>query len=143
VIARFVDAEAVCEHEQDGLATAAHTHLAVTPTQTELNVLYTYMHSMIPSSQWLIGLNDGASRDPGCPASSANSKYQWVTNEDPAGVLVQSALWEPGNPGDPCGSHCAMVDPSQPLLQDTSCDTAYSFMCECDGFAPDASHYTP
>jgi hypothetical protein len=127
----FSDAEVACVMDGGALANGLSTHLAVTAAVgqpiAELNALYE--HRPAPTEYW-IGLSD---RPDGVT-------FQWITDEPVPVAMDQQPPWAGGEPARFRGN-CVELVAYQAALFVIGCANLEPFICECDSYPEDLTHY--
>ena len=73
----------------------------------------------------------------GCLGPEAT--FQWVSAE-PAGSPT-TVMWGSSEPNGATQSNCVKENSASGRLDDDTCSDLHPFICECDDFAEDATHF--
>ncbi len=128
------EAEASCE--ADGLATGAHTHLAVfaglSVTSAELSNAYDFAKPAPGEYIW-IGLTDRVTQPSLCSDGDA-STFEWVTQENATAPLGNAPPWYAGDPRSPCTAQCVRILDNVARITNVDCSDPGAYLCECDAY---------
>jgi hypothetical protein len=120
-------AAADCSDDDDtGGPYSGFTHLVVLANEMERQTI-TGASTPISGNTW-IGLSDLA----------LEGTYVWVTSEATGGypVVGQQPPWDMDDPDDGGGGEDCIRFKNGYVLEDKPCGDVQSYVCECDGFAP-------
>jgi hypothetical protein len=117
------EAADVCANDQPLAGPGWYTHLAVISETTEQTQLLAH----VGSTPWVwIGYSD----------RNTENLFQWVTLEDPTAM----PMWLPGQPDNGSGDqNCVRLGAAG--LDDNFCTVSHPYVCECDAFMNQPSHY--
>jgi hypothetical protein len=124
-LATWDAAEVACEVDSTG-----NTHLAVLDDDNERLALTSALVGRGMTGSMWIGLTDRINE----------GSYQWVTPQEVAYPPMTSPPWGAGQPDGAEAQNCVRIQGSTGLsptmLDDSECASSFSYVCECDGYAP-------
>jgi hypothetical protein len=99
----------------------------------EINVVYERALVSTTSGAFWVGLSNLAT-------VTTDLHYQWVTDE-PIPILDGLPPWASGQPYGTISRNCVEMARTAATLASVYCDDVDAFICECDGYAEDPSHF--
>jgi hypothetical protein len=113
----------------DDASSTKRVHLVVLSSDVERST-HVYVNVVGSASEFWIGLSD----------TKVEGAYQWVTTEQVQ--YPDATSWAAGEPSTAIADDCVRVLASNTDLDSLPCTTLIPFVCECDGYAYDPTHYT-